>query len=273
MRRAKSSAGARCAAGLLALFILVAAAGCAVIAVGAGAGAGVAAHRLGRVERVVDAEPAAVERAVEEALRAHGVAVTERRATADGAWIEGRRPDGTAVVVDIARRGPQRTAVGVRTGALGVSETEASERLLARIAERLGAAASRERGGGRDPASRSGAAPGRAARPPEAVVCFAAGSNALDADASATLDRLAATLRQRPEAKLHLRGHADADADAPPELGRLLAEGRAGAVKMHLVGKGVSPESVTTAPGSLPERGAAGAPPAAGCVEIFLDGR
>jgi outer membrane protein OmpA-like peptidoglycan-associated protein len=288
---ARPAAARRFIGALVLAAAAAAASGCALVAVGAGAGAGAIAYTQGRVVRVYGAEEPRSAQACIAALESLKIEIVEQSGGPSGTRIAGRRADGTVVNIDLAPRGPRRTEVGVRTGAVGLTDREASERIHAAISARLAPAGAAAPGPGREPALRpaprpaeprtppaeapGGGAPAAAGSGPEAVVCFTGKSNALPPGETAKLDALAGMLLRDPEMRLRLLGHGDGGEAA--ELDRLLAEGRASSVKMYLVGKGAAPSRIVLIG---PEerrrtetgRGGAG-PPAAGCVEVFRDAR
>lgn len=289
--RLRPAAVRRAIGALVLLAAAAAAGGCALVAVGAGAGAGAFAYTQGRVGRVYDAEEPRVAQASIEALESMKIQVVDRSGDPSGTRIAGRRADGTLVSIDLVRLGPRRTEAGVRTGAVGLIDREASEKIHALIAARLAPAGVAAPGPVREPASHpaprtaeprtppaeapGGGVPAAAGPVPEAVVCFGAQSNALPPGETAKLDRLAGMLLRDPEMRVLLRGQGDAG--GATEFDRMLAEGRASSVKMYLVGKGAAPSRVAVIGPEdrrRPDAGRGGpGPPAAGCVEVWREGR
>ena len=72
---------------------------------------------------------------------------------------------------------------------------------------------------------------------------FATGKAALGSGGQAVLDRLAAVLRNAPEARMEIVGHTDDVGTAARN--QALSEARAGAVKAYLVEHGVSADRLT----------------------------
>ena len=95
-------------------------------------------------------------------------------------------------------------------------------------------------------------------RPVFRPVAFAPGSDAIDAEQAIVLDITAGALRERPELRVRLEGHAEAsgpDAGAPG-----LAARRAEAVRRFLVRKGVADERLAALGAEGAGAGAAGGP-------------
>ena len=112
--------------------------GCAAVIVGAGAGAGAAAYIKGRVTRTYDAEYHQTVRASIETLGSLKMAVIEKAADELKTTIHAKRADGTPVSLEVVRTGSGQTEVGVRTGAVGITELDASEQIQEWISERIG---------------------------------------------------------------------------------------------------------------------------------------
>ena len=238
--------------------------GCAAALVGAGAGAGAAAYMKGKVTRTYDAEYHQTVGASIETLGSLKIPVNEKIADELKTTIHAKRADGTPVSVEVVRRGPLQTEVGVRTGAVGVTDLDASEQIQERITERLDRKSLEES----KAAERSGqktqpemiekppqasvvpdTAPkkesstsilGLALRfPPELTIYFNQGSNELLNKEISKLEKIAETLIRQPDLKLTLNGYSDSSGSA--DYNRMISESRADSVKMYLVGKGVDP--------------------------------
>lgn len=273
--------------------------GCAAVILGAGAGTGAAVYLKGKVTQTYAAEYGPSVRACLEALDSLEMPVTEKTAGESQTSISARRGDGTPVSVEVVRAGPTRTEVSVRTGAFGITEIEASEKIQDRIASRLAAMAA----GGSRPAAGPGPGPApevlesppapkrsppaaarKAAgapggppakgRPPGVVLYFDADSNELRPEEIAKLNAFIALHRNRPELKLTLDGYPDSS--GPSDYNRILSESRASTVKMYLVGKGIDPDRIGISghgARSLPARSADGQERRPErCVEVHIEG-
>jgi outer membrane protein OmpA-like peptidoglycan-associated protein len=238
--------------------------GCAAVIVGAGAGAGAAAYIKGRVTRTYDAEYHQTVRASIETLGALKIAVMEKAADELKTTIHAKRADGTPVSLEVVRTGSGQTEVGVRTGAVGVTERDASEQIQEWISERIGKKSLEEsktagKSGqtlqpepvekpphasvGPDTAPKKESSTsilGTAKRsPPERTIYFDQDSNELLKNEVLKLDRIAEALIRQPDLKVSLNGYSDASGST--EYNRMISESRASSVKMYLVGKGVDP--------------------------------
>ncbi len=247
---------------LLAASLLTCGCAAGVIAVGAAVGIG-SAYVVGEDTRTYDVKYDEAVQACRETLGAHHINVIETRADESKTTIYAQRADDTPVQIEVQRAGPARSMVGVRTGRVGISEREASKLIHAALKERLlqtqgfGAAAASasptvlpER-----PADKM--APQGALRqseqpkaiayakraPPELTIYFAVDSNALQPGETAKLDRLAEMLQTKPEVKLALVGYTDALGSS--DYNRMIASGRASAVKLYFVAKGVNPHRIS----------------------------
>jgi outer membrane protein OmpA-like peptidoglycan-associated protein len=238
--------------------------GCAAVVVGAGAGAGAAAYITGKVTRTYDADYHQTVRASIETLGALKIAVMEKAADELKTTIHAKRADGTPVSVEVVRTGSGQTEVGVRTGAVGVAELDASEQIQGRIAERIGKKSMEES----KTAGRAGQTtqPGLVEKPPHAsigpetapkkesstsilgitkrspperTIYFDQDSNELLNKEILKLDKIAEILIRQPGLKVSLNGYSDFSGST--DYNRMISESRASSVKMYLVGKGVDP--------------------------------
>ena len=75
-------------------------------------------------------------------------------------------------------------------------------------------------------------------------VTFARNSADLTPESSVVLDRVAASLKERPEVRLEVGGHTDSNGD--PTHNKHLSEARAEAVRNYLLAKGVPGDQLTT---------------------------
>jgi outer membrane protein OmpA-like peptidoglycan-associated protein len=164
----------------------------------------------------------------------------------------------------VVRTGSGQTEVGVRTGAVGVTERDASEQIQEWISERIGKKSLEEsktagKSGqtlqpepvekpphasvGPDTAPKKESSTsilGTAKRsPPERTIYFDQDSNELLKNEVLKLDRIAEALIRQPDLKVSLNGYSDASGST--EYNRMISESRASSVKMYLVGKGVDP--------------------------------
>jgi outer membrane protein OmpA-like peptidoglycan-associated protein len=253
---------------LLILFCGVVACGCAAVVIGAGAGAGAAAYLTGRVTRTYDSEYNPTVEACIETLSSLGLPLTEKTSDKLKTVISAKRADGAPVTVEVIRVGPGKTEVGIRTGAVGVTEVNSSETIQDMIQARL-AGIKLEK-----PATAMGGTPaikteeaekstppvdgrktarkkegqtssgGLAKRPlPEFTIFFDQGSNELLTTEIAKLDKIVETLLKRPELKVVLNGYTDASGSA--DYNRMISESRASTVKMYFAGKEVNPMRMT----------------------------
>ena len=238
--------------------------GCAAVMVGAGAGAGAAAFITGKVTRTYDADYHQTVRASIETLGALKIAVMEKAADELKTTIHAKRADGTPVSVEVVRTGSGHTEVGVRTGAVGVTELDASEQIQEWIAERIGKISMKES----KTAGRAGqttqpelvekpphasigpeTAPKKESStsilgitkrsPPERTIYFDQDSNELLDKEILKLDKIAEILIRQPGLKVSLNGYSDVSGST--DYNRMISESRASSVKMYLVGKGVDP--------------------------------
>jgi len=237
--------------------------GCAAVIVGAGAGSG-AAFIKGKVTRTYDADYHQTVRASIETLGSLKIAVMQKAADELKTSIRAKRADGTPVSVEVVRTGSGQTEVGVRTGAVGVTELDASEQIQGGIAERIRKKSLEES----KTAGRSGpttqpemvekphqasvgpeTAPkkessssilGTAKRsPPERTIYFDQDSNELLKNEVLKLEKIAEILIRQPGLKISLNGYSDSSGST--DYNRMISESRASSVKMYLVGKGVDP--------------------------------
>lgn len=242
--------------------------GCAAVLIGAGAGAGAVAYTKGKMTHTYDADYRRTVQASIDALDSLKLPVSEKTADAAQTVIRAKRADGTPVSVEVVPAGPARTEVGVRTGAVGISELAASEQIQTHIRERLARLALEESKAAERTAAetrpqtaeeppRAMAAPAAAsekARPaaipaggqrssPELTIYFGRDSNELPGSEIAKLNKIVEAFNRQPDLKLILNGYADASGSG--EYNRMISESRAAAVKMYFAGKGVDPGRMT----------------------------
>jgi outer membrane protein OmpA-like peptidoglycan-associated protein len=238
--------------------------GCAAVLVGAGAGAGAAAYIKGKVTRTYDAEYHQTVRASIETLGSLKIPVNEKADDELKTTIHAKRADGTPVSVEVIRTGSGQTEVGVRTGAVGVTELDASGQIQERIAgllarKSMGESKAAERSGQKtqpemvEKPPQASVGPDTAPKkegstsilgltkrsPPELTIYFDQGSNELLKNEVLKLDKITETLIRQSGLKLTLIGYSDSGGSA--DYNRMISESRAGSVKMYLVGKGVDP--------------------------------
>jgi outer membrane protein OmpA-like peptidoglycan-associated protein len=178
--------------------------------------------------------------------------------------IHAKRADGTPVGLEVVQTGSGQTEVEVRTGAVGVTELDASEQIQEWITERLGRKSMEES----KAAERLGqktqpdmiekppqvsAGPETAPKnesstsilgltkrsPPERTIYFEQDSNELLKNEVLKLDKIAETLIRQSDLRLTLNGYSDSSGST--DYNRMISESRASSVKMYLAGKGVNP--------------------------------
>ena len=239
--------------------------GCAVAVLGIGAAAGTgAAYVAGKDTRVYDSEYHQTVQACMETLNSLKIPVSQTSADELKTTIEARRADETPVYIEVARRGPGRSAVGIRTGIVGISKLEASSQIHDALKGRLrlmghdpastGTAKSpvaepehtpdvlTKRGAGRKADERASLSFARRA-PPELTIYFVRDSNELRPSEITKLDKVAETVSQQPEAKLILNGYTDSVGSS--DYNFMIAESRASTIKLYLVAKGINPLQIT----------------------------
>ena len=251
---------------LMALFTyLLVTCGCAVAVIGIGAAAGVgAAYVAGQETRIYDADYDQAVQACKEALNALKMPVSRAEAAQSKTTILARRPDGTPIQIEVAPAGPGRSAVGVRSGVVGISELAASHQIHDALGERLRRKAQEpartetlkaqadapewpsealvKRPTVRRTDEKSSISFARRT-PPELTVYFERDSNELRPSETAKLDQVAETLSRQPGARLVLNGYTDALGSTGYNL--MIASGRASAVKLYLVAQGADPLRIT----------------------------
>ena len=239
--------------------------GCAVAVLGIGAAAGTgAAYVAGKDTRIYDSEYHQTAQACTETLNSLKIPVSQKSADELKMTIQARRADETPVYIEVVRRGPGRSEVGIRTGVVGISELEASKQIHEALKERLplkdhalaktGTTKSpmdeseqppeilTKWGSGRKTDEPSSISFARRA-PPELTILFALDSNELRPSEIAKLDNVAEIIGQQPEARLTLNGYTDSIGSN--EYNLMIAAGRASSVKLYFVAKGVNPLRIT----------------------------
>ena len=110
--------------------------GCAAF-VAVGAGAGAFSYVSGNVLRTYDAEYQRTVRASRKAINDLRFTLINETSDSITTKINGRRGDDTPVTIHVTYLKSLQTEVGVRTGVFGVTETEISQRVHDKIANRL----------------------------------------------------------------------------------------------------------------------------------------
>jgi len=239
--------------------------GCAVAVLGIGAAAGTgAAYVAGKDTRIYDSEYHQTVQTCMETLNSLKIPVSQTSADELKTTIQARRANGIPVRIEVVRAGPGRSEVGIRTGAVGISELEASDQIHDALKERLqlkgnevaktGRAESlldeseqppevlTKRGPGRKTDEPSTISFARRA-PSELTIYFVRDSNELRPSEIAKLDKVIETISQQPEATLILNGYTDSVGTSDYNL--MMAGSRASSVKLYLVAKGVNPLQIT----------------------------
>jgi outer membrane protein OmpA-like peptidoglycan-associated protein len=246
---------------LLAYSLIVSGCAMAVLGMGAAAGTG-AAWVAGKDIRIYDSEYHQTVQACVATLNALKIPVSQTSADELKTTIQARRADDTPVFIEVVRSGqPGHSEVGIRTGAVGISELEASDRIHDTLKERLrrnvhalakttatpqGPMDKPEhpseipttRGPGRKTDEPSSVSFARRA-PLELTIYFERDSNDLQPSEIAKLDQVAETMSQQPQARLLLAGYTDSIGSSDYNV--MIAESRASSVKFYLVAKGVDP--------------------------------
>ena len=250
------------------LFCGLATCGCAAVVIGAGAGAGAAAYLTGKVTRTYDSEYNQTVGACIETLDSLEIPPAEKTADKLKTTINAKRADGTPITVEVVRAGPRQTEVGIRTGAVGVTELNVSEMIQEMIQERLAGIKMEKSTAAKE--GRPKIEPEEAEKPPAIddgkkisrkkegqtatqniakrslpglTIFFDQGSNELLQSEIAKLDKIIETLLSQPEWKVILNGYTDASGST--EYNRMVSESRASAVKMYFAGKEVNPTRIT----------------------------
>lgn len=110
--------------------------GCAAFVV-VGASAGAFSYVSGNVLRTYDAEYQRTVRASRKAINDLRFTLINETSDSITTKINGKRGDDTPVTIQVTYLNSRQTEVGVRTGVFGVSETQVSERVHVKIADRL----------------------------------------------------------------------------------------------------------------------------------------
>ena len=239
--------------------------GCAAAVIGVGVAAGVgASYVAGKDTRTYDAEYHQTVHACQETLNDLKMPVSRIEADESKTTILAKRADETPVTIEVVRAGTGRSEVGIRTGVIGISELEDSNRIHDALKESLGrkihapgevAGASgiktyepeqpsetltKPRSGRRT--NKPHAIPLARRAPPELTIYFLRDSNELRPSEAAKLDKVAEALTQQPEASLTLTGYTDAAGST--DYNMMIAESRTSAVKIYLVAKGINPQRI-----------------------------
>jgi outer membrane protein OmpA-like peptidoglycan-associated protein len=243
--------------------------GCAVAVLGIGAAAGTgAAYVAGKDTRIYDSEYHETVQACMETLKSLKIPVSQTSADELKMTIQARRADETPVYIEVVRTGPGtglgRSAVGIRTGVVGISELQVSSQIHDVLKDRLklkghelaktGTTKSPEDESEQPPEILTKRGPGRRTdepstisfarrAPPELTIFFALDSNELRPSETAKLDKVVEIISQQPEARLTLNGYTDSVGST--EYNLMIAASRASSVKLYLVAKGVNPLRIT----------------------------
>lgn len=235
--------------------------GCAAAVLGIGAAAGTsAAYVAGKDTRIYDSGYHQTVQACMGTLNSLKIPVSQTNADELKTTIQAKRADETPVTIEVVRKGPGRSAVGIRTGVIGISDIEASNQIHDSIKERLALKGHEPATAGstKSPADEPGQSPeiltkrdpGRktdevssisfARRAPhELTIYFVSDSNELRPSETAKLDKVAETVSLQPEARLVLIGYTDSVGSSDYNL--MVAESRASSIKFYLVAKGINP--------------------------------
>lgn len=235
--------------------------GCAAAVLGIGAAAGTsAAYVAGKDTRIYDSGYHQTVQACMGTLNSLKIPVSQTNADELKTTIQARRADETPVYIEVVRKGPGRSAVGIRTGVIGISDIEASNQIHDSIKERLALKGHEPATAGstKSPADEPGQSPeiltkrdpGRKTdevssisffrrAPHELTIYFVSDSNELRPSETAKLDKVADTVSLQPEARLVLIGYTDSVGSSDYNL--MVAESRASSIKFYLVAKGINP--------------------------------
>jgi len=235
--------------------------GCAVAVLGIGAAAGTgAAYVTGKDTRIYDSEYHQTIQACMGTLNSLKIPVSQTNADELKTAIQARRADETPVYVEVIRKGPGRSAVGIRTGVIGILDIEASNQIHDALKDRLELKGHElvKIGTTKSPLDKSEQSPEILTRPdpgrktdepssisfarrapPELTIYFVRDSNELRPSEIAKLDKVAETVSQQPEARLILKGYTDSVGSS--DYNSMIAESRASSVRLYLVAKGVNP--------------------------------
>jgi outer membrane protein OmpA-like peptidoglycan-associated protein len=233
--------------------------GCAVALLGIGAAAGTgAAYVAGKDTRIYNVGYHQTVQACMRALNSLKIPVSQITADELKTTIQAKRADETPVYIEVVRKGPGSSAVGIRTGVVGISDIEASNQIHDSLKERLelkgqelaktGDTKSPLDESEQPPEIRTQRNPGRKTvepsstsfaqrAPPELTIYFVHDSNELRPSETAKLDKVAETVSRQPEARLVLNGYTDSVGSSDYNV--MVAESRASSIKFYLVAKGV----------------------------------
>jgi outer membrane protein OmpA-like peptidoglycan-associated protein len=228
--------------------------GCAAVIIGAGVGAGAFAYAKGKLTRMYATEYHETVRASIETLDSLKISIKEMTADELKTNIFAERPDGTPVNIEIIRVSPNKTEVGIRTGNVGVFNQKISYQIHDFILKRLESKAvaiskptdslapkvQDAENEMRKPASEDETSPVLKPRwPNNLTIYFDKDSNELSPEGINKLDNIAEILQERPNDKTVLNGYTDSI--GKNDYNKMIAESRASAVKIYLVGKGIAP--------------------------------
>lgn len=255
---------------LLAALAVGMTAGCAVLLLGMGAGVATATYVMGKLTETYESDYPEAIHASTETLRELKMPVADRVGDDQKTTIRARRFDGTPVEVDITKIGERQTAIGVRTGHVGLWDQQASQQIQGMIGERLRPTPGRGHPSGQvelaaaqpkmeAPAPDAGAEPSKKKAAPKAAsasttpspaapkakaagfkpsltIFFDRGSEAFSSEEIQKLDRIAVLLRDHRGSLASLHGYSDSLGKASQNF--ILSVGRADAVKQYLTAKG-----------------------------------
>jgi outer membrane protein OmpA-like peptidoglycan-associated protein len=248
--------------------------GCAVLLLGMGAGVATATYVMGKLTETYESDYPEAIRATTETLGELEIPVADRVGDDQNTTIRARRFDGTPVEVDITKIGERQTAIGVRTGHVGLWDQQASRQIQGMIGERLRPTPGRDHPSGQAdlpaaeakaepkmevPSPAAGAEPSKmkaapkvasagaspspaapkekaAGFKPSLTIFFDRGSEEFSSEEIQKLDRIADLLRGHPGALASVHGYSDSLGKTSQNF--ILSVGRADAVKQYLTAKG-----------------------------------
>jgi outer membrane protein OmpA-like peptidoglycan-associated protein len=248
--------------------------GCAALLLGMGAGVATATYVMGKLAETYESDYPAAVRASTETLKELKMPVADRVGDDQKTTIRARRFDGTPVEVDITKIGERQTAIGVRTGHVGLWDQQTSRQIQSMIGDRLRPTPGRDHPSGQvelaaaepkvepkmeGPAPDAGAEPSKkkvaskaasasttpspaapkanaAGFKPSLTIFFDRGSEEFSSEEIQKLDHIADRLRDHPASLASLHGYSDSLGKASQNF--ILSVGRADAVKRYLTAKG-----------------------------------
>jgi outer membrane protein OmpA-like peptidoglycan-associated protein len=218
----------------------------------------VASFHNGMVVEIYDADYPLMISETRETLKSLNISISETVGDDLKTTFTATRTDETPVSIEVLRVSAGRTQIGIRTGSIGVTELDSSQKVHANIRDRLAPKAMRE-----DPVEptelrfssnyRTIKAPpnpepvkGRrkevrdvpkSGPSAKAIIYFDPGSDELSEAQYQKLEGIVATLNARPKATVTLNGYANANDLS--DYNRTISEGAANTVKMYMVARGI----------------------------------